>query len=225
MKTTLILKWRETGGPYAIEVPAFVGRSAACQLCLDVPELPTATIELSQRQGGVHLLALRGPVLVDGQPVERAVVAVGQRWTLAPGLCLEVLEVSVIGTGDEETARKDPVAVRYEVAPARILCRSHLGSCRVEGVPALVLEHLLRAERRSAPWEELARDCLPTWRGLEGLRGRDRERARAGVDQNLSLLRRNLAALGLPETMVYTEGGVVYLYWRTALDRVTYMND
>ncbi len=219
--SSVVVLWVEAHQPYELPVPAFIGRSRACQLEIDDPELATAHAELTQRTGHLWLVALRGELRLGGERVERQPLAVGQRWELAPRVTLEVLDIAIAGEDAPETSRRGPMPLRYELGAGRVIARSPLGRCEIVGVPAKILERLLTSERRSLPWEQLALACLPSYADVKSLHGRDRELARNALDQHLRVLRQRLGALGVVETLVYTVGGMVHLYWRGALDKVT----
>ncbi len=70
-----------------------IGRLRTASLQVDDPLISEAHAMVSLRGGELKLLALRRPVAVKGKPVGELPLHKGQRFELAPGLEVEVLEV------------------------------------------------------------------------------------------------------------------------------------
>lgn len=72
-----------------------VGRVWSAALQLDDGRVSEAHAMVSLREGQLQLIALRGALAVDGQPVSQVMLRPGQRVQLARGIELEVCEVFV----------------------------------------------------------------------------------------------------------------------------------
>jgi len=73
----------------------FVGRLANAALCIDHPRVSEAHALVSLRGTQLFLLALRGPLELDGRRVPHVRLAVGQRIRLVDELVLEVVELDL----------------------------------------------------------------------------------------------------------------------------------
>lgn len=71
----------------------FVGRLASAALCIDHPQVSEAHALVSLRGRHMFLLALRGPLTVDGKRVPHIRLESGQRISLVEGTSLEVAEL------------------------------------------------------------------------------------------------------------------------------------
>ncbi|MCA9490777.1 MAG: hypothetical protein KC621_12700 [Myxococcales bacterium] len=72
-----------------------VGRTASARLSLDDPRVSEAHAMVSLRDGVLKLMSLRGAFALRGQPLRELILEPGQLIALAPGLVLEVQEVSL----------------------------------------------------------------------------------------------------------------------------------
>ncbi|MCB9792692.1 MAG: helix-turn-helix domain-containing protein [Alphaproteobacteria bacterium] len=87
---------RPPEGPPCELVPGdVIGRQPTAALPLDDGRVSEAHAMLSLREGALRLLALRGAFAVEGRPVDQVALTPGLRVTLAQGVELEVLEVSL----------------------------------------------------------------------------------------------------------------------------------
>ena len=87
-----------------------IGRLHTAALHLDDGRVSEAHALVSLRDGGLRLLSLRGVFSVDGRTVDDLKLQAGQRVLLAPGLALEVTEVTlpqaVLGVEGPHLARR-----------------------------------------------------------------------------------------------------------------------
>jgi len=85
----------------------FVGRLASSALCIDHPRVSEAHALVSLRGAQLFLLALRGPLELDGRRVPHVLLGLGQRIRLVDEVVLEVVELdlpdrvlALLGVGD-----------------------------------------------------------------------------------------------------------------------------
>lgn len=74
---------------------AIVGRSPAAAMRIHDPEVSEAHAMVSLRGRGLHLLRLRGPLVIDGVDEDELELRAGQVVSLNPRCALEVLDVSL----------------------------------------------------------------------------------------------------------------------------------
>jgi hypothetical protein len=89
-------RFRLAGGEEADVGPGgVIGRLATATLCVDDPRVSEAHAMVSLRGGELYLLALRGPLLVQGSPVSHVHLRQGLRMELVAGIELRVVDLEL----------------------------------------------------------------------------------------------------------------------------------
>ncbi|MCB9698823.1 MAG: helix-turn-helix domain-containing protein [Alphaproteobacteria bacterium] len=123
------VRFRDGSGASHELVPGDVlGRTGSARLSIDDPRVSEAHAMVSLRDGVLKLLSLRGAFALRGQPLRELILEAGQQIALAPGLLLEVEEVSlpdaVLAVEGPDLPRQPlPSVASLLLGPTRLVAR------------------------------------------------------------------------------------------------------
>ena len=189
-----------------------IGRSATAALALDDRRVSAAHAQIAHRPGGLVLLALRGEVVLNGEPVDDVLLSMGQRFVLPDGttLCVVDVEHSTGAIGVEATERVDDAPLRLTARFETVQVEG--GALRrpvvLAGLGALILIELIRAGE-PVHWHRVARRIWPLSKGQSV--AEHKEAVRGRWYQATARLRRELAEGGLDRPLLEARSGTLIL--------------
>lgn len=189
-----------------------IGRSPRAALTVDDRRVSEAHAQISQRGSGLTLLALRGEVWLDGEPVRESRLRMGQTYELPGGHTLFVADVDHhTGTlAAEATERLDdpPLEIVAQFETVTLSGGGLTEPVVLTGLKALVLIELIRAGE-PVHWHRLARRIWPIERGQSV--EEHKESVRARWYQLTARIRQQLLRAGLERPLVLANAGILVL--------------
>lgn len=189
-----------------------IGRGDTAALALRDRRISVAHAQIALRPHGLVLLALRGEVLHDGEPVDEAILEPGGRFAFPDGTELEVIDVEhATGTPGTEATEQGgfaPLVVTAQFESVEIRGGGLGRPLTLTGIGALIVIELVRSGE-PVHWYRIARRIWPIGRGQTP--DDHKEVIRARWYQATARLRREVDTAGLKRALIEARAGTMVL--------------